>query len=950
MKNWLVIFFICVGVHGWGQEDSTNLLNQFQLADSTFKNLNYSSNTGFLYNRLMVDDTLESVTWNTNEFLKLNSDVSTNADYFYQFMYEMKLMSIDSSLVPDRMNIYDSASIYLSNNEFETEQFDYPFAIVDFKYENIDIQTNINSSLIYKNGIVYYPASSNSNLIVEERRAKFACPTFDYFSSDSMGIIFRTNDFYSNHKSLQDIAQIKIKVNGNWNVLVFDQLFKYIPNNTEYQEFTIKITYTDSSSFTNTSKIYTPELFLKDETKSNSFPGCDLDGTINHDGDKLKWCMIGRCDYDGRILKPYLLLTGYRPPLIGQSFKKTWKLYNDEHGSLLNSLRDNNYDIFIVKFNIHARPYKHGMEESANLLVSFIEFLNNQKNASKGHENIIQGSSMSADIARLALLKMEKKHLEDNSYDHHHSRLFMAYDANFYGANLPLAYQFQIYSAFKYPAVILSFGAVSAIQGFLSTFMFATLQQKAVKELLMYHATATDDNLFNYPYYHANITPTHHWRRQGYYNALNAVDNGVHIFPMPLATRNISISLGKIQGTNNVNDDGSSNQNYPDPGEYWKNINLVLWKFRIRAGIYTNPGDNAELFWRKKIGFSAGSAYVNHRIHVTQMQEIDNASGSFLSGTGNLISISNWAYFALPNLFDGQDFFSHKSVVTALGINKNLWPSDGSMTLNMKSLGLMFNTFSFDPNNPNDYSNYYGYPNLGRPNDHFEVTPFEAIYVDNKINPHILLEDDEPADLAELNGFILNEVEPWYLGLQNQSLGSKARSNYRYASYRRAKELIVVGNLVTPTTDQGDYNVEANGSLILKSGGEINIKTGVHFKQGSIVHIVPEYNACDDTKSTTQNNQEQPQTNYISDEISINKEVEKLVQLFPNPNNGEFQLIAKDGNKIIKVSMFDLRGELKYQISLNEQQVLINKSVSSGMYLIQITTELGVETHKIQVL
>ena len=382
MKNWLIYFSILVGVQGWGQGDSTNLLSQYELADTLFGNLNYSLQTGKLFNRLNLEDTIESVTWNSKDFIQENPTIATTADYFFQLMYEMKLMSIDTSIVSDRMKLYDSTSIYIAENEFETENYYYPFGIVDYTYEYLDVVAN--ASLLNLNGISYFPSAPNAALVLEQKRAQFASPMFDYFSSDTMGIIFKRADFYSNHKTAADVASIEIKVNNTWNTLAFDQLFLYATTDTEYQYFTIKITYNDSSSITNLSKIYTPEQALKSLEKVNSFPGCDLGGTINHDGNKLIWCMVRRCSNKDRILKPYLLLTGYRPPFIGQKFKKTWQLYNDEHGGLMNDLRLNDYDIFLVKFNIHEKPYKHGMEESARLLIEFIQYLNTEKGAYKG--------------------------------------------------------------------------------------------------------------------------------------------------------------------------------------------------------------------------------------------------------------------------------------------------------------------------------------------------------------------------------------------------------------------------------------------------------------------------------------------------------------------------------------------------------------------------------------
>ncbi len=940
MKRFMVIFAMLVGVQAWGQVDTLNPLSQKEIADSVYGNLNSAIPTQKLWNRLMYDDTSYSITWNIDSIGKSWDMNPATADYFYGLMYELKTMSIDTSTIPSLIEIYDPVSAYVGEKEFDDENVIFPVGIIDFDYNYLNISENIlNNNLINTNNVMY---STQNQLELMTKKVQFVAPLYDYIESDIMGLIFKQENFYSNNIQINDVKKIEIDYNFTITEIDWNEIYYFTPIQDSIQKLRIIISLLDDSFFESYVLIHTPERYLKEELKSSSFPECttlklnNLE-EVNIDGNKLKWCWIPRCGSDGRVFKPYLLLTGYRPPLIGQSFKKTWKIYNDEHGQLLFNLIENNYDVFLVKFNIHAKPYQHGMQESAELLIKFIELLNLEKGGlNSGQENIIQGSSMSADIANLALLKMEKHHLEDNIYPHHHSRLFIAYDANFFGANLPLSYQYQIYSEYKFPVVMPIYAGSGYYQipkFLLSTFLYATMQQKAVKELLSYHATAHDDYLFNTPTYQVSNIPTYHWRRQEYYDALNAVDNGVHIFPMPLSTRNISISLGKIAGTNNLETELSFN----DPGEYWKDINLGLWKFHLRASKYTSS-DFIELFQRKKIGVSWNSLYVNHRVHVKQMREEDMASGSYLSGSGNLISVANWTYFTIPNLFDGKDFFTHKSVVTALGINPSMWPTNGSMTLNMHDLGLMYNSFY---NLQNDIkSNYYGFPNLGRPNDHFQVTPFEAIYVDNKINPHIILKDDDAVDLAELNGFILNEVEPWYLGLQNTNLGSKARSNYEYFSYRRAAYQIVVGHLVTPTTDPGDYVVEQNGKLVLKSS-EINLKPGVHFKSGSNVHIVPEYEACSNTKMMSNEGGENHEIKSTSlEKVMKTTEQTENIRIFPNPSNDKLTIEGMEGEEIQSVLVYNLEGTLLFQSTEKiNTLVLETGNFQQGLYLLHVTTQ-----------
>jgi hypothetical protein len=297
---------------------------------------------------------------------------------------------------------------------------------------------------------------------------------------------------------------------------------------------------------------------------------------------------------------------------------------------------------------------------------------------------------------------------------------------------------------------------------------------------------------------------------------------------------------------------------------------------------------------------------VDHEVNVREMQEIDNAPGSYLEGAGNIISVTDWAHFTLQNIFNGKNFFSHKSTFTGLGINPNLWPSDGSHTLDMQGLGLMFIEFNFNPNDP---SNYFGYPNLGRPNDHFDVTPFEAIYVGENIHPHIVLEESDDADVDAINGFILNEVEPWYLGLQNQNLGAQARSNYTYKARRRAKYSITTGHLVTPKTDPGDYNVELNADLKLEAGESIHLKPGTHIKAGAKAHLFINYAACSGGKSMLYsddeniNNSSTPELGAQNREVKT-REMNNNINVYPNPSSNSFTVASMHLSKLLNVIIF----------------------------------------------
>lgn len=156
------------------------------------------------------------------------------------------------------------------------------------------------------------------------------------------------------------------------------------------------------------------------------------------------------------------------------------------------------------------------MEESAALFEQFLLHLNQNMKKGDYFENVIQGSSMGEEIVRLALLRMEEKHMDySGDYPHHHSRLNIAYDANFFGANIPLGYQYQVYSEHWYKSNY--FGIIPL---FLSGFLYNTVNQKSFKELVMYHAASYNDNIFTYPNQNIGYTvPGYHWRRQGFLDA-----------------------------------------------------------------------------------------------------------------------------------------------------------------------------------------------------------------------------------------------------------------------------------------------------------------------------------------------------------------------------------------------------------------------------------------------
>ncbi len=217
------------------------------------------------------------------------------------------------------------------------------------------------------------------------------------------------------------------------------------------------------------------------------------------------------------------------------------------------------------------------------------------------------------------------------------------------------------------------------------------------------------------------------------------------------------------------------------------------------------------------------------------------------------------------------------------------------------------------------------------------------------IDPHIDLEKSDDTDKAVLNNFIRNEVCPWYLGLQNTELGSQARPNYIYKSIRWARNLIVVGNLVTPVTDPGDYIVKANGDLKLRAGDEIILKPGFYTEPGAVFHAkIQSPNTCNGKMYVA--GEDEDKTEYTERPIPIsetNIEQQYSLLIFPNPNNGNFSIIAhKPLNGFV---VYNLEGRLIYeQHQLSEMRYEVNHTFEKGSYLLY--SEMDKRTYKFIVL
>lgn len=914
MRYLLIIIWLSFASFGRGQTD-TLYLNRWQAADSIYGNLTQYVNTGFLSNRVHCETGIIPM-------LKMADTLLGSADAYYQLMLELSLMSLDSNAIPSRYDLYHKANQTVGKYHFEEERFVYPMGIMDYNYNELDVNAALGTGTVYKlNHSFFDLASGGANY--STKNVTMIAPLFDYINNQDVSLVFYESDFRSNYRSASDIESIEILKFGNWLALGFNEEFQVPLQDTTVQKLSVRLKYLDGNIIQQEILINTPELPQQiGQPKSELV--CD-NGNIKHGSHQLQYCRVKACGEEVPIKKPYIILTGYRPPIFGQSFETTWQYYNDEQQDVLDDLISQGYDVFLVRYNMQEHPQTLGLNEMTDLLIDFIHYLNDNK--VDDYENIISASSMSSDVARLALLKMEKYHQWYNS-KHHHTRLLIHFDGNLYEANLPYGSLLQIYSGYMNPSFVTS----SLESTFLKTFLFATLEQKATKELLQYHPTASISlSEFYSPGFIKTFEPTLHPLRKDFNDLLDAFDNGKHFIPMPNC-RNIAISLGKIKGQNNVL---PTNNLFNETGDFWvSSLDHV-----IRTAQHSS---NALLFF-KRYEPSLFIVPMNHTVYVKEMLPIDNASGSYLSEIGNILAVTLFAYknefnYTLPDFNSSiAPLFSHKSVVTALAINKSIWEPQHTMTLDIQSINLMYQNYSNLNSIPPIQSNYFGYPNLGRPNDHFQVTPMEAIYVDEEIDPHIRL--NESGHVSQLVGFIKSEVEPSWLYLQNQQVGSQVKPGFHYRVKRQAQTALVTGHLVTPQTDPGDYIIEHNGIATLQAGMLVDLLPGTTFENGSDVTVIINYENCinggriqstDNMNETSKEFPRNPQMEYENNVTEIG------FTIVPNPGMGTETVISKNNFPIESLEVYDICGNLIIKrIDINELKYHLPITLMKGTYIIR---------------
>ena len=943
MKKLLYLLNIMlVGFYSQSQ-DTLYSNNQFVIADSVFGLLNPSFHEGKLLNRSMEvsEISIEQMFGSYNQIHDLTSwqkmydDIvishfdTTKIKTNLQIVEDLLNFNMDSELRDDDELRQPFGFIlqeinYIDTNKLNNEYFDIsqhqliPKVNENTLYDKVLLKScailELNAENGYREGRIIYDKrfiSTSQNIKIESLKLSVDNMSFQDFNEDNNEIIYpRSKD--------STIAKVAVH---------------YLKD---------KVSYYDTLSF----YITTQSGFSSDFTSKSSGPWDDV---YTYKGTDMKFRVAIKygCGNNQKIKRPIIIAPPYRPSLQAIKMSEYYNQFNFE--SLFSSLSNLGYDVIFLK----EKPGNMKISVAGRELANFITEINEEKAKNfpnEDWENILIGFSAGGQHARYALMYLEEKHMNEGG-PHHHTRLYIPFDSPHLGANVPMFTQ-AVYHDHRFKL----FGVLA----------WHSLNDDASKDMLMNHYTGSNPsfNPDNDTYSlilgasNSRIALMNQFENSFTHAYTNSNDLRKYF---PSFTRNIAISTGR-------NDQDYNSEYGLTPGKSLFQQNITVpsisppgIKIRKRNIKASNGNIQNDVFWKDDITMAFFVIPIvsraTYRISDINSYNWDMSQGGYKNefydkwGAG-IVPIAPIALLRMSGVYMlGNKIYDNNMnflpLISAFNINPDIWSGSSDVFYDVKEEGLMFKNQQdiIDEN----FSETFGYPHLDNPTNHFNITPFEAVYADPQTYEHIKMqasveEQDLNQDfLIHLRNFILDEVEGENVYLQNKIIGQNhlIDQSYRYKAWYKAENRIYLGNNVTPKTDSGDYIIEKTGDIKVYAGDSIIIKDGFHVKLGGQFHCFIKKSPCYELTSnlleekSSKEESEREVINHTPLEIK-NQEKEKNEELiiYPNPTNGKFTALIESDNPSGVLTVYNSVGLKEHQVDVIGKKTELVLNLSSGIYFI----------------
>lgn len=942
MRKFITGMFLFMGFHGLGQTDTLIEDNLRKAADIVFGELDSSLYHGVLINRSFSTAEI------TNKQLKGNYDQIHSTEDFFELYYDIRLSYIDSTkLLGNDELLAFIESVFVQNELNNTDKLIQPFGFL-LHHVNLIDSTKLNNNYFTRNGFSLTPTGQESAYYQKTLLKSGAVIEFYPESGYLTGQLQYIPEFVS---TSPDIQNLKLKMNVGNGFLPFDETNNLIKYNRVGDSLIGLLAYTyelNNEKYFDTLQFY---LTTKGEVNPKDASFWEFVGVYNNSTDiKFEVGILRGCGNTTlNPRRPVIFVPPYRPFIQSFSMKKYFDQFNVD--GLFNELSERGYDVFFIKL----KPGYSSLELAGQAVSEYITKINELKHQEfpdESWENILVGYSMGGQIARYCLKKMEYNHMVSGA-PHHHTRLYIPFDSPHWGANIPMFTQ-AVYKDLKNLNI---FAGLSYI----------ALDDPASRDMSVVHINGSVTSIEagstgNPDIYH--MIPGATSERNNFMSELYlSFNHSLSITSdlrrtFPSFTRNISISTG------------SNSKDYNElfslePGKLLFSQSSIGYyyggtAYKLRR-LYASKREYDHSIFRNKeqmLTFLIPITYRNRDYRISYSDEWDLAQGGYkdefydkMTGAVRVLRLGTFGM--------GQKHYdNHMSflpMVSALAINKDLWQL-GNLHYNLKDEGLMYKT-SQDIINQNK-SDTYGYPNLALPTDHFNVTPFEAVYCDPQTYEHIKLQEsisensgdpnnNDPAYLGYITQFMLDEIEADDVYLQNKIIGKNHVQwdpNYTYTAWYKATNKLTIGMNVTPKTDSGPYVIEATGNITTYAGKEIHIKPGFHAQQGCDFHAFIAVDDCAPEQGKSTTSSDPPMESAENERTFIDKKKEGIshpegISIYPNPSPGEINIVFSD-QLFGDFTVFSYLGErILRQAIPAERNIKLN--LSKGHYLLHVKTMEG---------
>ncbi len=672
----------------------------------------------------------------------------------------------------------------------------------------------------------------------------------------------------------------------------------------------------------------------------------------------LKYSTYYACS-DNKLRKPFIMVAGWGPhadkSVINNN--QNWpaslgQLANQfNQAGLIENLHDEGFDIILCQFF----PPNAYVEKNAELLEKLINLVNTQKMQNESYqENIVMGFSAGSLATRLALQKMEYKHLNANG-PHPHTKLYISNDGEHGGANVPLGLQHSVeylweyeYNSFWVPNPNIADWSLIDVNPFdLNTYaLHYILNAPLSKQLLHYFHTETGSG--SSPGQGQSSMRTSYLAKHTTYNH----SKNSHRLGYPSFQRMISLSNGS--STPAYDFSNYSCDHFPYPNEtgaifFKQNGSLMGWVDRRFEASFLTHGIHRVFYYEYKQLFKPWK--VECEAVTKDPVVLDNAPGGIIPIEDNPLRNVNDEFqselTSAPDIIKDHLFSFTPTVLTHDIKDLSSGLNNGYPDYNFKVRKLMYdNEIDANLNIPANASNYFGYPHLGYPGNHYDYTVFDALFCWDENTEHLVGNRKDPNEYAGMDSpikpivknFLVEEAEHDFIFLQNLRIGFFARPNYTYRVDYEAGNTILLGNHVTQKTDFVDLVVEPNAVVDAQAVTEIHFTPGVHIKSGADLHAYIGDITCE--KSLSHSSSNSSPENMASDNSEfrdVRAEDSKQVSLFPNPSKHSFSVRWKEvaADEVIEVRILDLSGKevFKKRVSLEEPIV---HELKPGFYLVKL--------------